>query len=132
MMQDVVTLNVNLDGCVLAVVYLIKFITMKQKNFLLLSIVGIFFLVCVVYDFIIKNVASYNSNSNVEYLKLYYAKSIYSINNIYVLTLLNIFFGIVAILIFFYCRKYFKWKHFFNIMIVVGGILTFLNLFSLL
>lgn len=105
---------------------------MKQKIFLFLSILGILLLVFIIYDFIIKNIASNNSNSSVEYLVLYNEKNIYGINNIYVSTLLNIFLGAVSILIFLKCKKYFKKKHFFNIMIVIDAILTFLNLFSLM
>ena len=105
---------------------------MKLKKILLLSILGIFLLVLVIYDFIIKNIASSKSDSNVEYLKLYYEKNIYGINNVYILTLLTIFLGAVAILIFLKCKKHFKKKYFFNIMIVIDAILTFLNLFSLM
>lgn len=105
---------------------------MKSKNFLHLSIIGIFLFVLVTYDFIIKNVASYKSDSNVEYLKLYYEKNIYGINNVYILTLLNILLGTVAILFFLRCKKHFKKKYFFNIMVVIVAILTFLNLFSLM
>jgi hypothetical protein len=70
---------------------------MKQKIFLFLSILGILLLVFIIYDFIIKNIASNNSNSSVEYLVLYNEKNIYGINNIYVSTLLNIFLGAVSI-----------------------------------
>ena len=105
---------------------------MKQKNFLFLSILGIFLLVFIIYDFIIKNIASINSNSTLEYLKLYNEKNIYGINNIYFSTLFNIFLGAVSISIFLKCKKYFKKKYFFNIMIVIDAILTFLNLFSLM
>jgi len=94
--------------------------------------IAIILLLLIIYDFVIKNLASAQSISAADYLERYYVMNLYGWNNIYLLTLFHIFFGVLALLIFLKNKKYFKRTALIQTMIVIDLILLFLNLFSLM
>jgi energy-converting hydrogenase Eha subunit A len=105
---------------------------MKINKYLVALVISISLSLIIFYDFIQKNVYSYDSNSTKEYLNKYIENNIFGVENIYVATMIIILSGVISILLLLYSKKVFYRKYLFIVLIAITGAVTFLNVFSLL